>query len=80
MGILVIGKYCTIQVFKALRDVPRKSHSCNPAAKCDSNMYRLRGVNTYVNEIFLYFIFNTFENISKNMFYLSNYGALCVDE
>ena len=33
----------------------------------------------YVNEIFMYFIFNKYENISKNMFLLCRYGVLCVD-
>ena len=37
------------------------------------------GMNTYVNEIFLYFIFNKLANISKNTFSLCHYGLLCVD-
>ena len=36
-------------------------------------------VNTYVNEIFLYLIFNTFVKIHKNMLPLCHYGVLCVD-
>ena len=48
-------------------------------AKGDSNMYWLRDVNTYVNEIFLYFIINNFGNISKIMFSICHYGVLSVD-
>jgi hypothetical protein len=29
-----------------------------------------KGLNTYVNKVFLFFIFNTFENISENLFLL----------
>jgi hypothetical protein len=48
-------------------------------AKGDSNMYWLRGVNTYVNEIFLYFIFNKRAKMSKNMFSCCHYWILCVE-
>ena len=37
------------------------------------------GLNTYVNKVFLFFICNKFATISKNLFYLSHYGVLCVD-
>jgi hypothetical protein len=37
------------------------------------------GVNTYVKEIFICFIFNKFAKMSKNMFSLCHYGVLCVD-
>jgi hypothetical protein len=55
---------------KLLRDVPRKTASTK---------YWLRGVNSYVNEIFLYFMINNFGNISKIMFSICHYGELSVD-
>jgi hypothetical protein len=46
-----------------------------------SSMSRLieKGLYTYVNNVFLFVIFNTFANISKNLFSLCQYGALCLD-
>lgn len=38
-----------------------------------------KGLNTYVNERFQFLIFNTFANISKNMFSLCHYGLVSVD-
>jgi hypothetical protein len=37
-----------------------------------------KGLNTYVNKVFLFFYF-LFYNISTNLFLLCNYGVLCVD-
>jgi hypothetical protein len=72
------NNYCTIQVGKALKDWPRKTHNCN-SSQVDDNIYWLRGVNTYVNEIFLYFflyfISNIFTKMSKNIFSL--WGVVC---
>ena len=38
-----------------------------------------KGLNTYINKPFQFFIWNTFANISKNLFLLCHYGVLCVD-
>jgi hypothetical protein len=38
-----------------------------------------KGLNTYVNKVYLVLIFNTFANISKNKFLVCHYGVLCVD-
>ena len=38
-----------------------------------------KGLNTYVNKVFQFSIFNTFEKKSKNLFTLRHYGVLCVD-
>ena len=38
-----------------------------------------KGLNAYVNKVFLFFICNRFANISKNLFLLCHYGVLCVD-
>jgi hypothetical protein len=38
-----------------------------------------KGLNTYVNKVFLFFIFNTFTKISKHLFSLRHYGVLCED-
>jgi hypothetical protein len=75
-----MGKYCTIHMWKALRDVPRKTHSCNRCQRCFYEVL-IQGCEyvQYANEIFLYLISNTFVNISKNMFLLCHYGVLCVD-
>ena len=34
-----------------------------------------KGLNTYVNVIFQFFIYNKFTTISKNLFLLYNYGV-----
>ena len=38
-----------------------------------------KGLNTYVNMVFLVLIFNKCEKNSKNLFSLCHYGVLCVD-
>jgi hypothetical protein len=63
-------------VSKALRDLPQNNVII---AKGASTKYWLRGVNTYVNETFLYLIFNRLDKNSKNMFSLCQYRVLCVD-
>ena len=44
----IMGNCCTIQVWKALRDVPRNLITVI-TAKAASTKYWLRGVNIYVN-------------------------------
>jgi hypothetical protein len=61
-------KYGTIQVCQALRLTQKVNHML--LTFLDS------GVNTYVNQILLYF--NQFTLTSKNMFCLCH-GVLCVD-
>ena len=38
-----------------------------------------KGLNTYVNKEFLFFICYKFANISKNLFLLCHYAIWCVD-
>ena len=38
-----------------------------------------KGLNTYVNKVFLFFIFSKLANISKNLFLPCHNWVLCVD-
>ena len=38
-----------------------------------------KGLNTYVNKVFLFFICNTFAKVSVILFPFRHYGVLCVD-
>ena len=37
-----------------------------------------KGLNTYVNKVFMFFILNKLANISENLLSLCHYGVLCV--
>jgi hypothetical protein len=39
---------------------------------------KAKGLNTYINKVFLFYIFYTFANISKTPFLISHYKVLCV--
>ena len=59
-----MGKCCTIQVWKALRDLPRKTHSCNCYQWCKVPKYE------YFEVLLKYFFFlNLFFGVSV-LYYL----------
>ena len=49
------------------------------AAKGASTKYWLKSLNTYVNFLFHFNIFNKFSKNSENLFLLCRYGVLCED-
>ena len=49
------------------------------ASKGDSTKNWVKGLNTYINVIFQFFLFNTFAKISKILFLLSHYGVWSVE-
>lgn len=62
---------------------PIETESCN-CCQGASTKYRIKGLNTYINErlqFLIFFIFDFYEiaKMSKNMFSLCNYGLMSVD-
>ena len=50
----------------------KKTRGCNKGA---STKYRVKGLNTYVNVIFQFFLFNKLAKMSKILFSLYHYGV-----
>ena len=69
-------KWVKLTKYRCVKLVASYPRSLNAviAAKGASTKYRVKGLNTYVNVISVFFA-----KCSKNLFLLRNYGVLCVD-
>ena len=57
-------------------DSKLKKHLKDDQWKQDAPELIAKGLNTFVNKVFLFFTFNTFARISKHLFSLCHYGVL----
>ncbi len=63
---------------KLVGSFPRRPEAAI-AAKGALTKYWVKGLNTYGNAVFQFFMFNTFTKHSKNLFLPCHCGVLCVD-
>ena len=71
-------KFTTGGLQSSCRNISRIIHGNKIHLRSISSLIA-KGLNSYVNKVFLFFICNKFANISKNLFSLCRYGVLCVD-
>ena len=71
-----MGQTPQIQVCQACSVIPKKTHDCNHCQRCFNKA--LSKGSEYLCKCDIS-MFNTFANISNNLFLLCHYGVLCVD-